>query len=548
MKLFKIQYLLLLVSCFIMFSCSNNDDIEEQSVPEYMIVEDPIRETGYDYTIINPSDDYVNFIKINGDGYVEEMDILYNNYVSKTIVLFYDNGLVKSIGTDEFVLVFSNYLNNKVDVAIVTDSESKTLYGLEMDVDWDKYIQNVSRTVDKRDDKTEKMEDLLNYFGELLETHRQLIAEGIGGTVNKLDVLFYLGGIFFDSAEYIFVKDEQLKHTISVVEFSYALAAGTFKWMGPWGVFFTLLLNYGDYRDWVADEVYNFMMLVDKLAPKVEEGTGALLRIAINSYESTLSPEHNEGNVTFSLLTNVTYTQIGQDVKEWGVALFKGDELVKKYPVENIAEAMQNIYFIFEIPKTQLNLDYDNYVAKPKDNWYLKTYEINDQNPENIVFGRSRMDLELVYNQRPIITILDLEIGKTIDIEEGSWNRQTFYNYKTSVAGSLFMEDYYEYAEGYWTDSGKGKSHDLYDSAGWYYPERWVKFSSGRNPGTDYVYYIAEVNGKKIKSTNYLQYVFSGNNCEISLVDGTVDSKSRSVIDSKAVESSSVGFSQGRIE
>lgn len=545
MKLFKIQYLFLLVSCFIMFSCSNNDDIEEQSVPEYMIVKDSIGETGYDYTIINPSDDYVNFVKVKGDGYVEEMDILYNNYVSKTIVQFYDNGLVKSIGTDEFILVFSNYLNNKVDVAVVTDGESKILYGLEMDVDWDKYIQNVSRTVDSQNDKAEKIKELLNYFGELLETHRQLIAEGIEGKVNKLDILFYLGGIFFDSAEYIFVNDEQLKHTISVVEFSTALAAGALKWTGPWGVFFTLLLNYDDYRDWVADEVYNFMMLVDKLTPKVEEGTGALLRIAINSSEETLPAEHNEGKVTFTLNTNVTYTQMGADVKEWGVALFKGNELIGKYPVANISEKTQFIDFSFDIAKKQFNLDYDDYIATPKDEWYLKAYEINNQNPDVPIFGRNKMVLDLLYNQKPSITMYDLKVGETVSINEGYWTKLTYYTYKWVLTGSLFMNDSYLYYAGNWVNTGKGDSITLWDG----------KYQSNENtrvlyaPTTQdmYIYFVSTVNGKLIKSLNHLYFYVNQDIINISLVEGEAESRTRSFNDNGVMGEGIIRFSPIRI-
>lgn len=536
MKLFKIKYLYLLVGCLVLLSCNNEDDIKEETIPEYLIVEDSTRETEYDYTILNPSDDYVNFIKVNDDGLLTEMNILYDNYSSKAVAQFYDNGLVKSVGTDAFTLVFSNYVDDKVDVVVITESETETLYGLQMNVDWDIFTQNLSRAI------SERQKEALIYWGKLVETNYEFIANGILGNVNPL---LYLGGIVANSVEFIVVEDSELKHTLSVVEFSAALAAGALKWTGPWGVFFTILLNYDDYRDWVADEVYNFMMLVDKLTPKVEEGAGALLRIAINSYEETLPAIHNEGKVTFTLSTNITYTQMGTDVKEWGVALFKGNELVEKYPVSKVSEKTQLIDFSFDITKEQFNLDYDDYIAIPKDEWYLKAYEINNQNPNVPIFGRSKTVLDLVYNQKPSITMYDLTIGKTVDINEGYWTKLTYYSYKWVLTGSLFMDDAYIYYAGKWSDSGKGKSITLWDG----------KYQSGENTGVKYapnsndayIYYLSVVDGEQIKSSNYLHFYMNQNVMNISLVEGNVKSKSKSFNDKSVMDGSTAEFLSVRV-
>jgi hypothetical protein len=536
MKLFKIKYLYLLVGCLVLLSCNNEDDIKEETIPEYLIVEDSTRETEYDYTILNPSDDYVNFIKVNDDGLLTEMNILYDNYSSKAVAQFYDNGLVKSVGTDAFTLVFSNYVDDKVDVVVITESETETLYGLQMNVDWDIFTQNSSRAI------SERQKEALIYWGKLVKTNYEFIANGILGNVNPL---LYLGGIVANSVEFIVVEDSELKHTLSVVEFSAALAAGALKWTGPWGVFFTILLNYDDYRDWVADEVYNFMMLVDKLTPKVEEGAGALLRIAVNSYEETLPAIHNEGKVTFTLSTNITYTQMGTDVKEWGVALFKGNELVEKYPVSKVSEKTQLIDFSFDITKEQFNLDYDDYIAIPKDEWYLKAYEINNQNPNIPIFGRSKTILDLVYNQKPSITMYDLTIGKTVDINEGYWTKLTYYSYKWVLTGSLFMDDAYIYYAGKWTDSGKGKSITLWDG----------KYQSGENTGVKYapnsndayIYYLSVVDGEQIKSSNYLHFYMNQNVMNISLVEGNVKSKSKSFNDKSVMDGSTAEFLSVRV-
>ena len=155
---------------------------------------------------------------------------------------------------------------------------------------------------------------------------------------------------------------------------------------------------------------------------------------------------------------------MGTDVKEWGVALFKGNELVEKYPVSKVSEKTQLIDFSFDITKEQFNLDYDDYIAIPKDEWYLKAYEINNQNPNIPIFGRSKTVLDLVYNQKPSITMYDLTIGKTVDINEGYWTKHTYYSYKWVLTGSLFMDDAYNLLCWQMDRFRKGK---IYNIMGW---------------------------------------------------------------------------------
>jgi len=92
------------------------------------------------------------------------------------------------------------------------------------------------------------------------------------------------------------------------------------------------------------------------------------------------------------------------------------------------------------------------------------------------------------------------------------------------------MEEYRVYLKGNWTTSGKGEPIALYDGT-WWYSEWWVQFSSKDKARTCYKYYVGKVDGKEIKSTNYLKYDFEGRNCTISIVDEMVDSRSRSVDD-----------------
>jgi hypothetical protein len=244
--------------------------------------------------------------------------------------------------------------------------------------------------------------------------------------------------------------------------------------------------------------------------------------------------------VFFSYNVTASYFNANANVKEWGIALYKGEEVNRLYPVSNVAEITQNVDLSFYLLKEQLNLDYNNYVATPKEEWSVGVYEVNDKGVT--LYSRNKAELKLIYDQKPSITILDLEVGETIDIKEGQRDRQIFYKFKWKSAGTLFMEEYYEYLDGNWTNKGKGESWALYDGT-WYLGKHWVKFPSKRKPGSAYFYYEGIVDGKTIKSTNYLQFDFNGKNCSISLVNGTVDSRSRSISNNIPAKLSSVEMS-----
>lgn len=532
MKLFKIQYLLLWASCFIMFSCSNNDDeIEENKLKDkYLWVTDETGKTEYEACLVNEADQYLAFFKTNEKGNVVSIDY-YKDAKSLATVSFNQSGYVESISRDSLTIVFSNYKDKKVDVTFVYKNEIATLNNCE--VPNENKVEVKSRAwYDVVEKFTEPLYDVSDKYGlafSYAKVHGVLTKAGISG-VGETEILKELIKWEKDFAWDLGIEitknslDYEVNH-VDIVDLSFDIWAITASFGNP----VAMVLNFSSYVNFF--EAIFFWSMYNK-----ELVSGALLRIAINSYESTLPPIHNEGNVTFSMGTNVTYTRIGQDVKEWGVALFKGNELIKKYPVENIAEATQNIYFTFEIPKTQFNLDYDNYVAKPKDNWYLKAYEINNQNPNISVFGRSQIDLELVYNQTPGVTFYDLEVGETIDINEDNYTKRTYYGFKYIITGTLFMEECYDYYDGSWTTPGKGYNNLLWDGRYQSADDTRVDYSP-ISPDVNF-YIVALVNGKQIQSTNYLHFHVNEGIVEISLIDGTPDSSSRSI----GRDSKSYGF------
>lgn len=532
MKLFKVHYLLLLVSCLGLFSCNNDDEIKEEDKlkDKYLWVTDEYDETEYAASFINGVNEYVAFFKTDEEDNVSSIDYLYNGGNSLVAVSLNEDGLVESVCGDSLTIVFSNYSGNNVDIAFVYKDEIAVVNDYATEFDWDDIASKSFSNSRAWYDSVEKFAKPLYYVTEELDIAisfgtgvGNLAKAGIKGEAEKnlKRILSEWGQDLV--IEYVETYDDIWSYevaNVNIVEFDFDAFAVVASFLNPGA----MILNYSSYVDFFYAIFLWSAQVYDGLSKEL--ASGALLRITINSYESTLPPEHNEGNVTFSMSTNVTYNKIGQNVEEWGVALFKGNELVKKYPVENIEEATQDIYFTFEIPKIQLNLDYDNYVAKPKDNWYLKAYEIDNQNPNITVLGRSLIDLELVYTQTPSVTFYDLEIGETIDINENYYTKKTYYAYKYTITGTLFMDDCYVYYLDNWTTPGKGDSTYLWDGR-YVNSDSSVSYSSTTKDAN--WCFIASVNGKKIHSTNYLHFHVNQGIIEISLIDGMPDSNSRSI-------------------
>ncbi len=548
MKLFKIQYLFLLVGCLTLFSCSNDDDIdikeEDKLADKYLWVTDEYGETEYAASFINEVNEYVAFFKTNEKNNVSSIDYLYNGGNSLVRVSLNEDGLVESISGDSLTIVFSNYSGNKVDMAFVYKDEIAVVNDYATEFDWDDIISKSFSNSRAWYDGVEKFARPLYYVTEELGIAisfgtglGNLAKAGIKGEVEKKlkEILSEWGQDLV--IEYLETYEDIWSYevaNVNIVEFDF----DTFAIVTSFGNPVAMILNYSSYVDFFYAIFLWSAQVYDEMSKEL--ASGALLRIAINSYEQTLPAKHEEGKVTFALRTNVTYTQMGADVREWGVALFKGNELIDKYPVANISEKTQFVDFSFDITKQQFNLDYDDYIATPKDEWYLKAYEINNQNPNIPIFGRSKTVLKLAYNQKPSITMIDLEVGETVEIEEGYWTRLTYYDYNYTMTGSLFMEECYMFFSDSWDASGKGKSILLNDgdnkvsSVG-------VKYASTADDA--YIYYIAIVDGEQLESTNSLYFHVEQGQINISIV-----AKSRSIIDVGTIEDSSVGFLSVKIK
>lgn len=239
------------------------------------------------------------------------------------------------------------------------------------------------------------------------------------------------------------------------------------------------------------------------------------------------NPKCVEDSVFFFYNITATYDNLNSNIKEWGIALYKGEKVNKLYPVSNIVEE-KSVDISFYLFKEQLDLDYKNYIATPKEQWSVGVYEKNDKGV--ILYSRQKQELQMIYEQKPSITLFDLVVGETIDINEGRWSKSTSYDYKIKATGILFMTEWYRCYSGNWVETGKKETFPLHDASWWWSMEQKVYYNPGKFRDS-YIFFEALVDGKVLKSTNYILFDASSGICKISIVDGTVDSRSRSVSD-----------------
>ena len=255
--LFRIPaFIMAAVSALFIFSCQKMQ--EDEASPEIMLIIDSANETGYDASLVNPIDGYIAFIQRDDQGRISHMDFLHQDGQSKMTASFYENGLVKSIGGEDYTAVFSNYSGNKVDVAIICGDEIQLFKEYEGSVDWDNPDVPHSETgmgtrawwepVDNFLNDLSNNYTLLFFAGSQLEDIVKFAKAGVGA--NKIGDLskelakwgadFFLGG-----KDLLFGNKATLSKWLDIGE---VILTGVLT-KGPWGVLISLISNYSSYVD-----------------------------------------------------------------------------------------------------------------------------------------------------------------------------------------------------------------------------------------------------------------------------------------------------------
>lgn len=235
-----------------------------------MVVVDENRETGYDCMLLAPEDGYVDLIKVYENENLEEIVIMYGEeYKDVAVMRFYEDGLLKSASADSLTIAFSNYVDNKVDVALIYKDNMSIIKEME--------LSDPSQT------RSVNLERGLDFIVSQFKNIGQAAVDGAlklsSGEKIAFDLLF---GIVSDAYRLFDENEISLMNfainTVSVAEVTAALipvfsaAANASPWLG----LATLLLNFDDYVDWVASLSYSVISILDKYISNEELGVCSL--------------------------------------------------------------------------------------------------------------------------------------------------------------------------------------------------------------------------------------------------------------------------------
>lgn len=212
-----------------------------------------------------------------------------------------------------------------------------------------------------------------------------------------------------------------------------------------------------------------------------------------------------------------------EDVVEWGYYHYYNDSKIAEFEFDKVAtNGSQTTYtgFVKTNPSADgVKIDYNNFriYYTTKKGLYVK--KKNEDGTIRTVYGPIK-EYDLVYDdtKRPSITLSDLNVGQTVDISEDKWDRQIFYSHKVNISGLFWMDEVFANRIGYWEIPGIVSIGFVHDGTN-EMKDFWVKFSSKRAPGTDYIYWGYTFNGEIVYSTNCFKYIFNGPSCSISLED-----------------------------
>lgn len=216
-----------------------------------------------------------------------------------------------------------------------------------------------------------------------------------------------------------------------------------------------------------------------------------------------------------------SYKSESEKPTDWGVILYRNEQSIESFSI-GVGKSTGNVNISFSSEKEYLKTDYTNYTATTSENYSLKAYITYTYDGIDINYvSDESFPVDLVYDQKPSMTIKNLSVGSTVSISEGNWDRKTSYSHDLEVTGAFWMDEVYSYYVGNWTTPGKQGAFIPYDGTISWSGDFGVKFSSEADPHSSYKYFGAIVNGAELKSTNNVVYYFNGGSCSISLSGGT---------------------------
>lgn len=250
-----------------------------------------------------------------------------------------------------------------------------------------------------------------------------------------------------------------------------------------------------------------------------------LLSIYIEKIEYEESPSyHSTGIVKFtpSLTVCTDETEKLDMLYDWGLIIY--EEVSGRYQkTETIQMGIEytSIEFsrTFKLNKTELNLDYNNYIAKNNKKYSIGSYVIYKEGGE-MVESDVLVPIELIYDQKPSLAFTNLYVSPITSTGQEGMDSRISYNADIIVQGALWMDYsmslYYDSQE---NQKGlRGTYYPLHDGIWGNKLSNGFTFPSGSpDPWTDWEYLVTNVNGKELKSVNCIYRYWHGPIMEFSL-------------------------------
>lgn len=220
--------------------------------------------SGYEMHLVNFENNSLSMFKLDEEGRIDRMDCLTETGDQPLSISFYENGLIESMACDSVTLVFSNYNDCYVDIAVVYGDSVQVQKEVQSDVTWSDMMYDYSRGGISRawyDDveQSELQQGLYNFLNSQ-------VGKVIVAVEDMFEGLFYIKGKN-DSIKWMFsaikgivdigVDDSFVMNTIDVASV-YAVMKNH-----PLLVLWNLIKNYASYVEWCTEFFYRQMLLFD---------------------------------------------------------------------------------------------------------------------------------------------------------------------------------------------------------------------------------------------------------------------------------------------